>query len=443
MLDVGCGEGVLTVEWAERLGDGRVVGIDLDDPKLRAEWEKRTRPNLEFRAEEATRLSFGDDEFDMAAAIEVLEHVPDPEATLAEMARVARRHLLVSVPREPLWRGLNMARGAYLRDLGNTPGHVNHWSKRASSRCSRATGRSRRPARRSRGPCCLSASAEASPGSYGRGRGAVLSVGIGVTGLITFAYFSLASHSLAEDEYGRITLLWSAIFITVSVLYRPVEQLLSRTIADHDARGIAGTQHLRVAAHDPARARRSLFAVVALALRGPIQDDLFGGSATLYWVLVVAVLAYAASYFARGFLAGHHQLRPLRRARAHGGQLALPVRARGGDRDRRGPDGGRARDGGGADRVARGGAAGARRGGSRDAGPPTSRRRPARRRGRATSRRRRRARVHARARHRLRGRGAADHALRADLPERRPAADRGDARAPPARRSPASSSTCC
>jgi 2-polyprenyl-3-methyl-5-hydroxy-6-metoxy-1,4-benzoquinol methylase len=130
VLDVGCGEGVLTVEWAERLGDRRVVGIDLDDPKLRAEWEQRRRPNLEFRAEEATRLSFADDEFDLAAAIEVLEHVPEPEATLAEMARVARGHLLVSVPREPLWRGLNMARGAYWRQLGNTPGHLNHWSKR-------------------------------------------------------------------------------------------------------------------------------------------------------------------------------------------------------------------------------------------------------------------------------------------------------------------------
>jgi SAM-dependent methyltransferase len=131
VLDVGCGEGVLTVEWAERLRGGRVVGIDLDDPKLRAEWAARTRPNLEFRAEEATSLSFADDEFDLAAAMEVLEHVPEPGRTVAEMARVARRWLLVSVPREPLWRGLNMARGAYLRDLGNTPGHVNHWSKRA------------------------------------------------------------------------------------------------------------------------------------------------------------------------------------------------------------------------------------------------------------------------------------------------------------------------
>ncbi|MDX6714508.1 MAG: hypothetical protein QOH30_1066 [Baekduia sp.] len=129
VLDVGCGEGVLTAEWAERLGDGRIVGIDLDDPKLRAEWDQRQRPNLEYRVEEATRLSFADDEFDMATAIEVLEHVPEPEQTLAEMARVAERYLLVSVPREPIWRMVNMARGAYWKSLGNTPGHVNHWTK--------------------------------------------------------------------------------------------------------------------------------------------------------------------------------------------------------------------------------------------------------------------------------------------------------------------------
>jgi len=140
--------------------------------------------------------------------------------------------------------------------------------------------------------------------SYGRGA-AILSLGIGATGLITFAYFSLASHSLAEDEYGRITLLWSAVFITVSVVYRPVEQLLSRTIADHDARSIGGTHHLRVAGAIQLTLGVA-FAVVALVLRGPIEDDLFGGSSTLYWILVVAVLAYAASYFARGYLAGHH-----------------------------------------------------------------------------------------------------------------------------------------
>jgi len=131
VLDVGCGEGVLTARWAQELGSRPVVGIDLDDAELRAEWEKRRRENLEFRAMRAENLPFADGEFDLAAAIEVLEHVPDPAHTVAEMARVASRHLLVSVPHEPLWRVLNVARGAYLRELGNTPGHVNHWSKRA------------------------------------------------------------------------------------------------------------------------------------------------------------------------------------------------------------------------------------------------------------------------------------------------------------------------
>jgi SAM-dependent methyltransferase len=106
LLDVGCGEGVLTQQWAQRL-KGRVVGIDLEDPALRAEWEKRRAPNLEYRVMKAESLPFADGEFDLAAAIEVLEHVPDPEHTVAEMARVARGgHLLVSVPREPLWRRL-------------------------------------------------------------------------------------------------------------------------------------------------------------------------------------------------------------------------------------------------------------------------------------------------------------------------------------------------
>jgi 2-polyprenyl-3-methyl-5-hydroxy-6-metoxy-1,4-benzoquinol methylase len=131
VLDVGCGEGVLTAQWADRPGVERIVGIDLEDPKLQAEWDGRRRPNLEYRTMRAENLPFADGEFELASAIEVLEHVPDPGHTVAEMARVASGHLLVSVPREPLWRALNVARGAYLRDLGNTPGHVNHWSKQA------------------------------------------------------------------------------------------------------------------------------------------------------------------------------------------------------------------------------------------------------------------------------------------------------------------------
>jgi O-antigen/teichoic acid export membrane protein len=139
------------------------------------------------------------------------------------------------------------------------------------------------------------------PRSYGRGA-AVLSVGIGVTGLVTYTYFSLASHSLADDEYGRISLLWSAVFIVVSVIYRPVEQLLSRTIAERSAHG-----HLLRVAATIQGSLAVVFVAAALILRGPIEDGLFGGSETLYWIFVGTVVAYAASYFARGFLAGHHR----------------------------------------------------------------------------------------------------------------------------------------
>ena len=131
LLDVGCGEGVLTHRWASALAPRRVVGIDLDDPLLAAEWASRPAPNLTYIAQRAERLPFGDGEFDLATAIEVLEHVPDPDHTMSEMVRCSARHVLVSVPREPLWRAVNMARGAYLRQLGNTPGHVNHFSRSA------------------------------------------------------------------------------------------------------------------------------------------------------------------------------------------------------------------------------------------------------------------------------------------------------------------------
>ena len=132
LLDVGCGEGVLVHQWAQRLGERRrVVGIDLEEESIQAGWAERQAPNLEYRTMAAENLPFAANEFDLASAIEVLEHVPDPEHTLAEMARCAERHLLVSVPREPLWRMLNIARGAYWPALGNTPGHLNHWSERS------------------------------------------------------------------------------------------------------------------------------------------------------------------------------------------------------------------------------------------------------------------------------------------------------------------------
>jgi len=155
----------------------------------------------------------------------------------------------------------------------------------------------------------LPASAEGDAGATGGersfGSGArLLSIGIAATGLFTFAYFSVASHVLDDDAYGRVSLLWSVLFVTMSVIYRPVEQLLSRTIADRRARGLEGGHPLRV----PATIQASFaaaFLVVAFALHGPIEDGLFDGESALYWILIAATVAYAASYFARGYLAGH------------------------------------------------------------------------------------------------------------------------------------------
>ncbi len=151
-------------------------------------------------------------------------------------------------------------------------------------------------------------SSGAGGGRSGYGRGArILSIGIATTGVVTLAYFALAAQTLSGVEYKHITLVWSIMFVIVSVIYRPIEQLLSRTIADRRARGQAsGGGHLRIALTIQA-AFAAVFLAVALALRDRIQNGLFDGYGALYWVLVIGVLAYAASYFARGFLAGHQR----------------------------------------------------------------------------------------------------------------------------------------
>ena len=144
--------------------------------------------------------------------------------------------------------------------------------------------------------------AEAEARRFGRAAG-LLSIGVGSAGLLTYIYFSLASHILDRVDYGEVVVLWSAVFITISTLFRPVEQLLSRTIAERQAREQPIGQPLRVAATIQL-ALAAAFAVCALALRDPLQNQLLSGNETLYWILVAAVLAFGASFFARGFLAG-------------------------------------------------------------------------------------------------------------------------------------------
>jgi ubiquinone/menaquinone biosynthesis C-methylase UbiE len=128
VLEVGAGEGHLAAHLVRHVfRPRRYVATDVDVSRMPAELP----PPIERQVASAYGLPFADGAFDVVVCCEVLEHLDDPARGLAEVARVARRRVLVSTPWEPMWRALNVARGKYLRDLGNTPGHVQHFSRRA------------------------------------------------------------------------------------------------------------------------------------------------------------------------------------------------------------------------------------------------------------------------------------------------------------------------
>lgn len=131
ILEVGVGEAEVARRVRDRFPTARFVGIDLPDDELAAHWAQLGLPGA---FADIARLPFPDRSFDLILGIEVLEHVPDPPAALRELRRLASGDVVLSVPREPIWRMANMARGKYLGALGNTPGHINHWGKREFAR---------------------------------------------------------------------------------------------------------------------------------------------------------------------------------------------------------------------------------------------------------------------------------------------------------------------
>ncbi|HEX6660035.1 MAG TPA: class I SAM-dependent methyltransferase [Ilumatobacter sp.] len=135
VVEIGAGEGRITERLVARFPDATVVGLDLPATNLAEEWDEIEVPMF---FGDATRMPFVDASIDLVVGLEVLEHVPQPERALADIARVCRGTAVLSVPREPIWRVGNMARGRYLRDWGNTPGHVNHWSSHAFEQFARS-----------------------------------------------------------------------------------------------------------------------------------------------------------------------------------------------------------------------------------------------------------------------------------------------------------------
>jgi len=127
VLEVGCGEGGQLRKVARLEPGARLFGFDLPSEALAQRWDGLAASMAVGTAE---NLPYPDDTFDLVLALEVLEHVTDPDAVLAEISRVATGAVVLSVPWEPVWRLGNLARGRYVGALGNTPGHVQHFGRR-------------------------------------------------------------------------------------------------------------------------------------------------------------------------------------------------------------------------------------------------------------------------------------------------------------------------
>ena len=126
-MEVGCGPGFSTQYLAKILKDK-----DFQASEFRQDLVKEAQarnPGLKIEQEPIYELRRENNFFDLIIALEVLEHLENPELAIKELARVTSKYCLVSCPNEPLWRILNVLRFKYLKNLGNTPGHLHHWSK--------------------------------------------------------------------------------------------------------------------------------------------------------------------------------------------------------------------------------------------------------------------------------------------------------------------------
>lgn len=126
VLEVGCGAGYSTRILYNHLKPIKFLASDID-PQLVSLTKERT-PEVDVKVESIYNLQHSPASCDLVFALEVFEHLDNPILALQEIKKITNKYIIISVPREPLWRILNICRGKYLKYYGNTPGHINHWS---------------------------------------------------------------------------------------------------------------------------------------------------------------------------------------------------------------------------------------------------------------------------------------------------------------------------
>lgn len=125
--EIGCGEGRSTMKLNKMIRNLTASEYVEDLIPI----AKKNNPNLSIINESVYELKYKNNSIDLVFLLEVLEHLDFPTVALEELKRVSKKYLILGVPREPLWRFLNICRFKYLKDFGNTPGHLNHWSKKS------------------------------------------------------------------------------------------------------------------------------------------------------------------------------------------------------------------------------------------------------------------------------------------------------------------------
>ncbi|MCD4793730.1 MAG: class I SAM-dependent methyltransferase [Bacteroidales bacterium] len=130
ILELGCGEGLLACEIKKLFPNFNYTGLDINDEIISE--ARKTCPDTKFEVGSIYELKeYYQEKFDYVIVSEVLEHIEEPLKALTEIHKLNSDRFIFSVPNEPIWRFLNMMRLKYLKDFGNTPGHIQHWSKKA------------------------------------------------------------------------------------------------------------------------------------------------------------------------------------------------------------------------------------------------------------------------------------------------------------------------